>query len=57
MQFLSFSQIHSIDLQKHTCKITAIQLISDKNKVHEILSDIIKQLSEALHYFVRKQVN
>lgn len=33
------------------------ELISDKNKVHEILSDIIKQLNEAMNYFVRKQVN
>ena len=33
------------------------ELISDKNKVHEILADIIKQLNEATNYFVRKQVN
>lgn len=33
------------------------ELISDKNKIHEILSDIIKQLNEAMTYFIRKQVN
>lgn len=31
------------------------ELMSDKNKVHEILSEIIKQLNDQILYFVRKQ--